>query len=105
MLEELIAKSLNIKTRKDYRENNFGNLREIEYNNNCDKAFIRVVFKRHITRFKPKAIRMVNNNMEGGYLSLEGGKTWQYALESISNWILYEMNNGKYPYRLEFEYK
>ncbi len=105
MLEELIAKSLNIKTRTDYRKSSLGNLREIEYNNNCDKAFIRVAFKRHITKFKPKAIRMVNNNMEGVYLSLEGGRTWQYALDNISEWISHEVNNGKYPYKLEFKYK
>lgn len=62
----LIANFLGLETRADFREYNKGNIIDLDFNLNCDLAFIRCQFKRYLRNNNIKTMKLVNS-MNYGY--------------------------------------
>lgn len=67
MLENILKDFLGIDYRKEYKEINKGELREINLNDKADQAFIRCQFKKWLKDNQPKQLKLYTS-FNHGYL-------------------------------------
>ncbi len=112
ILETLIMNSFNIETRKDFREENKGNLVPLNLSLSCDLACIRMYFKRMLVKENFKTIVLRDNRLNntrittGSFINgwnlntIEGRDK---VLKSIENWCNKVIKEGLFPEKIILE--
>ena len=72
--ENLLKDFLKLDTRKDYREFNKGNDKQINLNDRTDLAYIRCQFKRWLLNNQPKQLKLYTDYSNGYNIITENNK-------------------------------